>query len=41
MVIKTVIHQRVLGLQAKANGELDKLRDIQAQEASGALPVED
>lgn len=39
--IRHVVHQRVLAMKAKANGELDRLRDIQAQEAKGAQGVQE
>ncbi len=37
--IRAIIHQRVLGMKAKANGELDRLRDEQRPTGDGtSLP---
>ncbi len=38
--INHVLFQRVQAMKAKENGELDKMRDIQAQEAKGIHPQE-
>ncbi len=38
--VNHVLHQRVQAMKAKENGELDRMRDIQAQEAKGINPAE-
>lgn len=38
--INHVLHQRVQAMKAKENGELDRMRDIQAEEARGINPRE-
>lgn len=38
--INHVLYQRVMAMKAKENGELDRMRDIQAQEAKGINPGE-
>lgn len=38
--IRHILHQRVQGMKAQANGELDRMQSIQAQEAKGATGIE-
>ncbi len=38
--INHVLHQRVMAMKAKENGELDKMKDIQEAEARGINPQE-
>lgn len=38
--INHVLHQRVLAMKARENGELDRMRDIQREEERGINPAE-
>lgn len=39
--IRTIIHQRVLGMKAKMNGELDQLRDAQRPTGDDSIRLGD
>lgn len=39
--IRAIVHQRVLGVKAKANGELDRLRDEQRDTGDDSIRLED